>query len=202
LIYLVLFLALIGSGALAVGIWYWYVAGLFVEGSQAALDGLVAEPGPEHLVFEDVAIWDGVSADRRKKMSVKVRSGRITSIREAGASVPAAARVIAGDGRTLMPGLIDAHVHLMYDSGPELLLRAPAMIRAWLDTVAVYPAKRDDIVRRGQLKLKAGVTTMRILHQNARPRLFVGAALPHPLPRSPVRLVTPVQSHPEFRSRP
>jgi hypothetical protein len=59
--------------------------------------------------------------------------------------------------------LIDTHVHLMYDSGPDLLTRAPQLTNDWLATIRVYPGSNGSIARRGQLKLKAGVTTMRVL---------------------------------------
>lgn len=49
------------------------------------------------------------------------------------------------------------------DSGPDLLTRRNALIREWLKTIRQYPEGREAIVRRGQLKLKSGVTTMRIL---------------------------------------
>jgi imidazolonepropionase-like amidohydrolase len=62
----------------------------------------------------------------------------------------------------LIPGLIDAHVHLMYDSGPDLLTRGLGMMREWRDLTAATPEGRDPIVRRGQFKLKSGVTTMRL----------------------------------------
>jgi len=36
-------------------------------------------------------------------------------------------------------------------------------MREWLNLTRRYPQSRDPIVRRAQLKLKSGVTTMRIL---------------------------------------
>jgi Amidohydrolase family len=53
--------------------------------------------------------------------------------------------------------------HVVFRDGPDLLTRAPALVRAWMGVVARYPEGRGDIVRRGQLKLKAGITTIRIL---------------------------------------
>jgi hypothetical protein len=47
--------------------------------------------------------------------------------------------------------------------GPDLLTRAPQLMDDWLAIIRQYPQSRAPIVRRGQLKLKAGVTTMRIL---------------------------------------
>jgi hypothetical protein len=59
--------------------------------------------------------------------------------------------------------LVDTHVHLMYDSGPDLLMRAPQLVDEWRAIVRQYSRSREPIVRCGQLKLKAGVTTMRVL---------------------------------------
>lgn len=59
-------------------------------------------------LIRDVRVFDGEAA--REHRSVLVRDGAIVDADYAGA-VPAGARVVSGAGRTLMPGLIDAHVH-------------------------------------------------------------------------------------------
>jgi imidazolonepropionase-like amidohydrolase len=160
---LLISLLVVAGCTAALGLWYWSVTLRFVEGAQSALDGLVAAPVPQHLVFRNVATWDGLSDHVRSHVSVEVRDGRVIDIRAPAEPAPAGAVVIDGEGKTLIPGLIDAHVHMMYESGPDLLTRAPALMREWMDVATRYPEGRDDIVRRGQLKLKAGVTTMRIL---------------------------------------
>jgi len=160
---LLLSLLVVAMGAAALGSWYWSVTRRFVEGAQNALNGLVVAPVPQHLVFRNVATWDGLSDHVQSHRSVEVRGGRIVALREAGESTPADALVVDGEGKTLIPGLIDAHVHMMFESGPDLLTRAPALMREWIEVATRYPDGRDDIVRRGQLKLKAGVTTMRVL---------------------------------------
>ena len=149
--------------AASLGLWYWSVTRRFVESAQGALDGIVATPVPQHFVIRNVAIWDGLSDQARSRVSVEVRDGRVVAIGDADASTPSRAEVIDGEDKTLIPGLIDTHVHMMYESGPDLLTRGPALMREWMDVAMRYPEGREDIVRRGQLKLKAGVTTMRIL---------------------------------------
>jgi len=53
----------------------------------------------------------------RGASSIVVTDGRIVSIGAADMAAPAGARVIDLGGKTVMPGLIDAHVHLTQDSG-------------------------------------------------------------------------------------
>ena len=154
--------ALVAAGS-AVGIAYWVMARRFVAGDARALDGIVRAPVSEPLVFWNVSLWDGRSGPVQRAQSVVVHDGRIAEVLHDAASRPAGVRVIDGLGRTLIPGLIDTHVHLLYDSGPDLLTRAPQLVDEWLAVVRRYPESRAPIVRRGQLKLKAGVTTMRVL---------------------------------------
>lgn len=156
-------LAVVAVIAASLGVWYWTVARRFVDRAGGALDGLVQSPVPGHLVFRKVSLWDGFSDHLQPQVSVEVRDGRVASIGPDNQVAAPGAVVVDGEGKTLMPGLIDTHVHLIHDSGPDLLTRAPALMREWMETTTQYPAKREAIVRRGQLKLKAGVTTMRIL---------------------------------------
>jgi len=59
-------------------------------------------------LVQDVRVFDGMSAHEHR--SVLVRDGVIADADYRG-QVPAGARVVEGRGRTLLPGLIDAHVH-------------------------------------------------------------------------------------------
>jgi imidazolonepropionase-like amidohydrolase len=152
----------VGLGAVG-GTTYWLTARRFVAEDAHALDGIVRVPVDEPVVFRNVTLWDGRGDPVRHGRSVVVRHGHIVQIVDAAVPLPPDARPIDASGKTLIPGLIDAHVHLMYDSGPDLLTRAPQLLDEWLETTRGYPAGRAPIVRRGQLKLKAGVTTMRIL---------------------------------------
>jgi imidazolonepropionase-like amidohydrolase len=59
-------------------------------------------------LVQDVRVFDGKTAHEHR--SVLVRDGVIVDGDYRG-KAPAGARVVAGAGRTLLPGLIDAHVH-------------------------------------------------------------------------------------------
>jgi imidazolonepropionase-like amidohydrolase len=142
---------------------YWWLARKFVAGDQEALAGMVASPVPAPLFIRHVTVWDGTGTPPQRDRSVLIRDGRIASIGPATTAAPADAMVIDGTGKTLIPGLIDSHVHLMYDSGPDLLTRGRQLMDEWMDRTGRYPDGREPIVRRGHLKLKAGVTTMRVL---------------------------------------
>jgi imidazolonepropionase-like amidohydrolase len=62
------------------------------------------------LLFTNARIFDGSSADCAEGMSVRVADGLIREISAQPIKAPEA-QVIDVGGRTLMPGLIDAHVH-------------------------------------------------------------------------------------------
>ncbi len=64
-------------------------------------------------LFDNVRVFDGLSDRLSDTTSVLVSGGVITAIGDIPVPAPGEVRtVIAGGGRTLMPGLIDAHVHL------------------------------------------------------------------------------------------
>lgn len=79
------------------------------------------------LVVTNTTLIDGVSETARPNMSVVIRGGRITAV---GATedieTPAAATVIDGAGKFLIPGLWDTHAHLSYwgEDALELLVEA------------------------------------------------------------------------------
>jgi imidazolonepropionase-like amidohydrolase len=74
-----------------------------------------AQPAaPTAILFENVRVFDGKSATLSAAMNVLVRGNTIDKISKDPISTDrAATRIIAGGGRTLMPGLIDMHWHAM-----------------------------------------------------------------------------------------
>lgn len=85
---------------------------------------------------------------------VLVEGDTIVGVEPASAAPPAGCEVVDLPGTTLLPGLIDTHVHLCADSGPRALDQVPELSPEELDGV---------IVASGQQHLRAGVTTVRDL---------------------------------------
>ena len=78
----------------------------------AAVLALLSAAGPARaedvIAFRGVRVFDGTRAI--PSATVIVRDGRIDQVGPT-AAIPAGAKVVDGDGKTLMPGLIDCHVH-------------------------------------------------------------------------------------------
>jgi imidazolonepropionase-like amidohydrolase len=85
---------------------------------------------------------------------VFVDGGRIVGVGPGSAPLPDGWPVVELPGATLLPGLIDAHVHLCGDSGNGALERLPGYSDAELDRVIAQALRRQ---------LAAGVTTVRDL---------------------------------------
>jgi imidazolonepropionase-like amidohydrolase len=64
-------------------------------------------------LFENVRVFDGVSPELSPTTNVLVRDNLIERVSPDPIEAEAGATVIDGAGRTLMPGLIDAHTHLI-----------------------------------------------------------------------------------------
>lgn len=74
-------------------------------------------------LFSDVRIFDG-SGRAPFAGEVRVEGDRITAVAEAGTPLPRLdAVVVEGRGRTLMPGMVEAHAHLTWPSNVERVLR-------------------------------------------------------------------------------
>ena len=76
-------------------------------------------------VITNFQLFDGKSLGLRGGQSLRIEDGRIKQVAGAGQGAPEGARLIDCGGRVLMPGLIDAHWHVMFASlNPAQLLTA------------------------------------------------------------------------------
>ncbi|WP_448608540.1 amidohydrolase family protein [Geodermatophilus sp. URMC 60] len=85
---------------------------------------------------------------------VLVEGSTIVGVEPATAPAPEGCPVADAAGGTLLPGLVDTHVHLCGDAGPRALDRIPELDRAELDAV---------VTAAEQATLRAGVTAVRDL---------------------------------------
>lgn len=76
------------------------------------------------LVLQGANIIDGKSTQITPNRTVIIKDAKISKIQEAGESIPKAAKIINLNGRYLMPGLIDAHVHIRSFAAAETALRS------------------------------------------------------------------------------
>jgi imidazolonepropionase-like amidohydrolase len=83
-----------------------------------------APPRPSGVIFENVRVFDGLADTLSAPANVLVVDNTIKAISGSAIADPAGTTVtrIAGGGRTLMPGLIDAHTHMMFATVPQLAL--------------------------------------------------------------------------------
>ncbi|HKR25673.1 MAG TPA: amidohydrolase family protein [Allosphingosinicella sp.] len=82
--------------------------GGLLAASPATAQGTDAPPEGNSFVIRDVRVFDGGRAIERA--NVVVRDGRVASVGRR--RPPAGLPVVDGAGRTLLPGLIDAHAHV------------------------------------------------------------------------------------------
>jgi imidazolonepropionase-like amidohydrolase len=157
-----------------------------------------AAPAPTEILFTNVRVFDGKTASLSSPTSVLVRGNKIAAI-GAGAVGSAGATVIEGGGRTLMPGLIDAHWHAMMAAIP--LKDGLAAHQGYVNIVAAKAA--EDTLMRGFTSVRdlAGPTwgLKRAIDEGitAGPRIWPSGAMIsqtsghgdyrsfHELPRSP-----------------
>jgi hypothetical protein len=78
-----------------------------------------ANGDPQTVILAHVRLIDGTGAPAKDNMFVAIRDGRIVGVTKAGSDAPASARVIDYSGKTVMPGLINAHGHLALVCGTQ-----------------------------------------------------------------------------------
>jgi imidazolonepropionase-like amidohydrolase len=94
-----------------------FVAGI---GASLAALGFVrrvdaqSETAPPPIVFMNFKLFDGRSAALRAGLRLLVEGDRIKAIEAGDVGAPEGARLIDCGGRTVMPGLIDAHWHTIF----------------------------------------------------------------------------------------
>jgi imidazolonepropionase-like amidohydrolase len=107
---------------------------------------LACAASAQTVVLNDVNLIDGTGAAARPHMRIVLRGDRIESIEEASKPLPAGADIRNLSGMTVIPGLIDAHVHLT--SGPGNQDQIAKMLRFGLlgGVTTVRDMGGDDIV--------------------------------------------------------
>jgi imidazolonepropionase-like amidohydrolase len=105
------------------------------------------------FLIRDVTIIDGTGASPIPDQALVVEGRRIAWIGPADqAPVTSPDAVVEGEGRTLLPGLINCHVHLTSDGAPDTFAQAAG------DSI---PAATLRAARSAWATLQSGVTTVR-----------------------------------------
>ena len=108
-----------------------------------AASGQQTAPAP--TLFENVRVFDGTGDTLSGPVNVLVRDGLIERVSPETITDADAAAIIEGEGLTLMPGLIDAHVHIVMSTIP-----IAAMMTADPNYVAIRAANAaEDMLMRG-----------------------------------------------------
>ncbi len=126
--------------------------------------GLAASAGPASGKTGPVAIragqlFDGTDDRLRTNLIILIENGRITALGE-GVAIPAGAPVINLSGATVLPGLIDAHAHILFEAnveGDAALI--PLAGQQFLTRTSARKAL--DGLRNAQVLLESGFTTLR-----------------------------------------
>ena len=147
----------------------------------------------QSILIKDVTVFDSVSLQTRPHMDVTITGSRISALTPTGPVQADTDRlVIAGQGATLLPGLIDMHGHLTTTTGPSWEFSLPnpeanllAYVYAGVTTIFDPSDTSDEAYSRrqkvalGELTGPQIYTAGRILtHPQGHPRALVNQLAP------------------------
>jgi len=92
------------------------------------------EKDSQCIAIKNVRVFDGERVI--PEATVIIDSGRIRSLGK-NISIPQGAKIIDGKGKTLLPGLIDSHVHVVYPNALEKAYQDSGAFWFQLDNVRV-----------------------------------------------------------------
>ena len=134
---------------MATGFRRWLPVTLLVFVASLAHAQTAPQPDQE-VLFHNVRVFDGTNSALSSLTNVVIKGSRIASIGTTAPKSPAL--IIDGGGRTLMPGLIDAHTHIMFSTLPQA-----AILTSDLSFLTVAA------VREAEATLMRGFTSIRDL---------------------------------------
>ncbi|MFL5734586.1 MAG: amidohydrolase family protein [Chloroflexia bacterium] len=108
------------------------------------------------IVLINARLIDGTGAEPVEQATLVIEDGRIAEVRggESGGAAIEGTETIDLEGRTLLPGLINAHMHLLMDAGPDPLHTLSRMEPAEAALLGALTGAR---------MLRAGITAARDL---------------------------------------
>lgn len=110
----------------------------------------------QQISLTNARLIDGTGARPRTGVSIVIRDGLIARIFEGASEEPEAGeQTIDLEGRTLVPGLINAHCHVMMDAGPDAV--PDSIVGRGLAATLLQAARRTEKM------LRAGITSARDL---------------------------------------
>ena len=136
---------------------------------------------PASTLFVNVNVFDGQSTGIRKNVSVLVEGNKISGIKPGSMEAPKGATVIDGGGRTLIPGLIDNHVHIFMAGSSQAQLLDPKTTFEMLEATAAEEARK--MLMRGYTAVRDvggpvfGVKRMIDQGKTMGPRIYPSGAL-------------------------
>jgi imidazolonepropionase-like amidohydrolase len=134
---------------------YWLLGVAAIVFVQLSLADSVAT-APRPIVLKAARLFDAVSGKLVEHGMVVVADTKIQAV-GSDVKIPDNAQVIDLGDATLLPGFIDAHVHLSQESGPH-------WYHDWFDSIMRFPAEQALYgAHYAKATLEAGVTTVRDL---------------------------------------